>query len=251
MSDTTKAGYIKQISKDRYYLSIAQAVALKSTCRRRHYGAVIVKNDEILSTGYNGSPRDCVNCTDMGICMRDVANVEKGKGYNLCLSVHAEMNAIISAARRDMIGSTLYIVGIEIDGRYANPSPCLLCHRLIINAGISRVVGLQRRNDDIPNPNGPIPNSLEADVVTMDITSTSFQKRIYDEEYRPLYDNEADIPEPIRILKFASQVKEIRMSMGMTRIPDLVRMGNGELVMETMVSPQKETNSHDQHTDDT
>lgn len=150
VSDTTKAGYIKQMSKDRYYLSIAQAVALKSTCQRRHYGAVIVKNDEILATGYNGSPRDCINCTDMGICMRDVANVEKGKGYNLCLSVHAEMNAIISAARRDMIGSTLYIVGIEKDGRYANPSPCLLCHRLIVNAGISRVVGLQKKDDAVP-----------------------------------------------------------------------------------------------------
>ena len=246
MSDTTKAGYIKQMSKDRYYLSIAQAVALKSTCQRRHYGAVIVKNDEILATGYNGSPRDCINCTDMGICMRDVANVEKGKGYNLCLSVHAEMNAIISAARRDMIGSTLYIVGIEKDGRYANPSPCLLCHRLIVNAGISRVVGLQKKDDAVPCDGSP--NSYNADVVTMDVTSTSFQKRIYDEEYRPLYDDEADIPEPIRILKFASQMKEIRMTMDMTRIPDLVRMGNGELAMETMVSPKKET-GHDQHTD--
>ena len=218
---TPRAGYLKQVAKDRYYLSIAEAVARKSTCNRRNYGAVIVKNDEIISTGYNGSPRDCVNCSEMGVCMRDVANAPKGKGYNLCLSVHAEMNAIVSAARRDMIGSTLYIVGLERDGSYANPSPCLVCHRLIVNAGVSRVVGLQKVDGADPKA---------ADVVTIDVTSASFQNRIYDEEYLPLFNgDESAVPNEIKVLKNASKMGEIRNAFNTSMLPESVRQSNSKI----------------------
>ena len=138
-------------SKDNYYLDIAEAVGEKSTCLRRHYGAVIVKNDEIISTGYNGSPRGCINCTD-DACMRNELGFAKGRGYNICGAVHAEMNAVISAARRDMIGATIYIVGREVFGnqKYADPTPCLLCHRMLCNSGVDRVVGrVQDQNGEV------------------------------------------------------------------------------------------------------
>ena len=128
-------------SKDNYYLGLAEAAAKRSTCIRRQYGAVIVKNDEVVSTGYNGAPRGEPNCVDCGDCQREALNIPKGERYELCVSVHAEMNAIISAARRDMVGSTIYIVGIEKDGSYANPAPCIMCRRAIVNAGITRCVG--------------------------------------------------------------------------------------------------------------
>ena len=102
-----------RISKHEYYLSIASAVSLRSTCLRRHYGAVIVKDDRIISTGYNGSPRRELNCCDVGTCNRDVNKCEKGSGYLLCPAVHAEMNAIINASKNDLIDSTLYIAGID------------------------------------------------------------------------------------------------------------------------------------------
>lgn len=137
----------KQIRKDEYYISIAEAISRKSTCLRRAYGAIIVRNDEIISTGYNGSPRGCINCAETG-CMRQAIGIGKGDAYNLCVSVHAEQNAIISAKRSDMIGATIYIVGLNMipelaaKSIYADPSPCLLCHRMIINAGIVRCVGM-------------------------------------------------------------------------------------------------------------
>lgn len=133
----------QRIDKDNYYLGIAKAVASRSTCLRRRYGAIIVKNDEIIATGYNGAPRGEQNCTDCGKCKREELAIPKGQRYELCVSVHAEANAIISAARRDMIGATIYIVGIEAsDGSYANPNPCLMCRRLIKNAGIEQCIGL-------------------------------------------------------------------------------------------------------------
>ena len=101
----------QRMSKDKYYLNIADAVLDRSTCLRRKYGAIIVKNDEILSTGYNGAPRGRVNCSQLGYCNREQLNIPSGQRYELCRSVHAEANAIISAARRDMIGGTLYLVG--------------------------------------------------------------------------------------------------------------------------------------------
>lgn len=130
-----------RIKKDEYYLEIAKQVSLRSTCLRRRYGAVIVKNDEIISTGYNGSPRGFENCDEIGHCERKDANVPHGERYELCRSVHAEQNAIISASRRDMLGSTLYLYGYDIEeGKEINPVPCDICKKLIINAGISEVV---------------------------------------------------------------------------------------------------------------
>lgn len=125
--------------KDHYYLGIAQAVAKRSTCLRRQYGAVIVKNDEIIATGYNGAPRGFVNCCDTGECMRTGHKHNDGD-YSSCKSVHAEMNAIISAARRDMIGATLYLAGFQ-DEKPIDSAPCPVCERMIQNAGIIRVRG--------------------------------------------------------------------------------------------------------------
>lgn len=131
-----------RIKKDEYYLDIAKTVTRRSTCLRRQYGAIIVKNDEVVATGYNGAPRGEINCCDCGFCQRDALGIPKGERYELCVSVHAEANAIISAARRDMIGATIYIVGIDAkDGSYANPAPCLMCRRLIKNAGITKCIG--------------------------------------------------------------------------------------------------------------
>lgn len=132
----------QRMSKDKYYLNIADAVLDRSTCLRRKYGAIIVKNDEILSTGYNGAPRGRVNCSELGYCNREQLNIPSGQRYELCRSVHAEANAIISASRRDMVGSTLYLVGK--DGRtgalLGDATSCAMCRRQVINAGISKVV---------------------------------------------------------------------------------------------------------------
>ena len=131
-----------RIKKDDYYLNIAESVSQRSTCLRRQYGAIIVNNDEVVSTGYNGAPRGERNCCDCGFCQREALGIPKGERYELCVAVHAEQNAIISAARKDMIGGTIYIVGLECsDGSYANPAPCKICRRFIKNAGIIRCVG--------------------------------------------------------------------------------------------------------------
>lgn len=134
---------MKRPSKDKYYLGIAEATLERSTCLRRHYGAVIVKNDQIVSTGYNGSPRGEDNCCDIGYCEREAQGVAKGERYELCVAIHAEDNAIMNAGRERVKGGTMYIVGKECsDDSYANPCPCMMCRRKIVNAGISRVVGL-------------------------------------------------------------------------------------------------------------
>jgi len=138
-----------RVSKEEYYLDIAEHVLERSTCLRRRYGAVIVNNDEIVSTGYNGSARGDINCCDRGVCRREELGVPKGERYELCRAVHAEQNAIISAARRDMINSTIYIVGKELDGQYANPKPCLLCSRMLKNAGVTTVLGRGTAGDII------------------------------------------------------------------------------------------------------
>ena len=121
----------KRITKDEYYLSIAASVAKRSTCLRRQYGAVIIKNDEIISTGYNGAARGEPNCCDTGECWREANNIPHGEQYEKCVAVHAEQNAIISAARRDMLGSTLYLAGFDMNGEIASPRPCIICGRLI------------------------------------------------------------------------------------------------------------------------
>ena len=135
--------------KINYYLDIAETVSARGTCLRRNFGAIIVKNDEIISTGYVGAPRGRQNCCDLGYCTREKMNIPRGERYELCRSVHAEANAIISAARSDMLGSTLYLVGKEYaTGEYvANANPCAMCKRLIINAGIERVV-IRNTKDD-------------------------------------------------------------------------------------------------------
>lgn len=131
-----------RISKENYYLDIAQTVLERATCLRRVYGAIIVNNDEIISTGYNGAPRGRVNCSGLGYCSREAMQVPRGERYELCRSVHAEANAIISAARRDMVGGTLYLVGRDARTGELLPdaTSCSMCRRQVINAGLERVV---------------------------------------------------------------------------------------------------------------
>lgn len=133
---------MERIDKINYYLDIAETVLKRSTCIRRQFGAVIVKNDEIISTGYNGSPRGRKNCSDIGLCIRSKLNIPRGERYELCRSVHAEQNAIISASRNELIGSTIYLachdaITQNLDG---NVEPCSMCRRFIINAGIDKVI---------------------------------------------------------------------------------------------------------------
>ena len=129
-------------SKENYYLGIADAVLDRSTCLRRKYGAIIVRNDEIISTGYNGAPRGRRNCSDLGCCTREAMKIPSGERYELCRSVHAEANAIISASRRDMIGATLYLVGrdAKTGELLHDTTSCSMCRRQIINSGIIKVV---------------------------------------------------------------------------------------------------------------
>ena len=129
-------------SKENYYLDIAQTVAERSTCLRRAFGAIIVKNDSIISTGYNGAPRGRKNCCDLAYCMRDKLGIPRGERYEMCRSVHSEANAIIAAARDQMIGSTLFMACIDPKTHELVPgtSSCMMCKRQIINAGIEKVV---------------------------------------------------------------------------------------------------------------
>lgn len=133
-----------RIDKDNYYLNIAEVVATRSTCLHRQYGAVIVNNDEIIATGYNGAPRGEANCCDTGHCYRSEhpepigkLAAKHGSQYGSCVAVHAEQNAIISAARKDMRGATLYLACLD---KETNPTPCNMCDRMIKNAGITRIV---------------------------------------------------------------------------------------------------------------
>lgn len=134
----------KRITKEDYYLNIAKAVSLRSTCLRRRYGAVIVKNDKIVSTGYNGAPRGTDNCCDTGECLRKKLSIPSGERYELCRSVHAEQNAIISANREDMKNATLYLAGIDADtgALIDTPDCCMMCKRVIINSGVREVIFL-------------------------------------------------------------------------------------------------------------
>ena len=131
-----------RIDKINYYLDIAQTVSERSTCLRRHYGAIIVRNDEIVSTGYNGAPRGRINCTELGYCVRQQLDIPSGERYELCRSVHAEANAIISAARSECIGGTLYLCGKDaVTGELLrDTTSCSMCRRNIINAGIAQVI---------------------------------------------------------------------------------------------------------------
>jgi dCMP deaminase len=128
--------------KINYYLDIAETVCERSTCMRRHYGAIIVKADEIISTGYNGAPRGRKNCMDLGYCKREELKIPSGQRYELCRSVHAEANAIISASRRDTLGATMYLAGrdAKTGALLTDTTSCSMCRRHIINAGISTVI---------------------------------------------------------------------------------------------------------------
>lgn len=133
---------MKRTDKINYYLDIAETVCKRSTCLRRLYGAIIVLNDEIIATGYNGAPRGRANCVDLGKCLRDEMHIPSGQRYELCRSVHAEANAIISAARKDCIGATLYLAGINAKTGeiLTDTTSCSMCRRMIINAGIEKVI---------------------------------------------------------------------------------------------------------------
>ena len=128
--------------KINYYLDIAQTVAERCTCIRRNFGAIIVKNDEVISTGYVGAPRGRANCSDLGYCTREKLQIPRGERYELCRSVHAEANCIIAASREEMLGSTLYLAMVDAQTGEIVPSasPCSMCRRLIINAGIEEVI---------------------------------------------------------------------------------------------------------------
>ena len=133
---------MERISKENYYLDIAETVSSRSTCLRKKYGAIIVKNDVIVATGFCGAPRGRENCCDRGVCIREEMGIPRGERYELCRSVHAEANAIIAASREQMLGSTLYQACVdpntgEIIG---NIDSCQMCKKLIINAGIARVI---------------------------------------------------------------------------------------------------------------
>lgn len=140
---------MKRRDKHNYYLDIAETVLERGTCLRRNYGAIIVKNDEIISTGYTGAPRGRKNCSDLGYCIRKKMNIPRGQNYEKCRSVHAEANCIISASRRDMIGSILYLVGREMETNelVKNANSCTMCKRLIINAGIKKVIIRDTENE--------------------------------------------------------------------------------------------------------
>lgn len=131
---------MERVSKRQYYLDIAAEVARRSTCLRRQYGAVIVKNDEIVATGYNGAPRGDENCCDVGVCWREAHGIPHGEQYEKCVAVHAECNAIISASRNEMLGATLYLFGFQDGKPLEKAEPCVMCARMIKNAGIATVV---------------------------------------------------------------------------------------------------------------
>ena len=131
-----------RVSKTDYYLDIARQVAVRSTCLRRNYGAVIVNNDQIVATGYNGAPRGMKNCIDVGLCYREKVGAKRGERYELCRGLHAEMNAIVHASRFDMLGGTIYVAGIDpkTQAPLEGGMCCRMCKRMIINAGLARVV---------------------------------------------------------------------------------------------------------------
>ncbi len=131
-----------RVDKHNYYLDIAETVIERGTCLRRNFGAIVVKNDEIVSTGYTGAPRGRENCCNLGVCLREKLNIPRGERYELCRSVHAEANCIISASRQEMIDATLYLVGKEMatDELIPNASSCSMCKRMIINSGIKQVI---------------------------------------------------------------------------------------------------------------
>ncbi len=148
-------------SWDEYFIEIAKVVSTRSTCIRRKYGAVIVKDNVIISTGYNGSPRGMINCSDANRCKRKELNIPSGERYELCEAVHAEQNALLNGAPERMKDAAIYIAGTEVEKvGFADARPCLLCRRMIRNARIKEVVfltpkGTIRRVTDIDELEDP------------------------------------------------------------------------------------------------
>ena len=140
---------MERVSKTNYYLDIAQTVAERSTCLRKMYGAIIVKDDSIISTGYNGAPRGRKNCNEIGTCIRDELKIPRGERYELCRSIHSEANAIIAAPRDQMLGSTLYMTCLDSKTGDLVPGTCccMMCKRQVINAGIAKVVIRDTKNE--------------------------------------------------------------------------------------------------------
>lgn len=126
-------------SKNDYFIGIALSVARRSPCLRKMYGAVIVKGDDIVGTGYNGPAKGVVNCSEIG-CVKNVLNQPSYSNYEYCPAVHAEENAIINSNREDRIGSRMYVAGYNSDGSYTMAMPCMRCRRKIINAEIAQVI---------------------------------------------------------------------------------------------------------------
>ena len=140
---------MSRVSKHNYYLDIAETVAERCTCMRKKFGAIIVKDDVIVSTGYNGAPRGRQNCSDLNCCMRDKLNIPRGERYELCRSVHAEANAIIAASRERMLGATIYMACIDskTGELVSGTNSCMMCKRLVINAVISQLIVRDTRDD--------------------------------------------------------------------------------------------------------
>ena len=129
-------------SKDEYYLAIAREVGKRATCFRNKGGAIVVKNDVIVATGYVGAPRKTKDCLERGECLRDKLKIPHGKNYELCRGVHAEANALLNAARSgtSVLGGDMYIWCTDREGNPIDAFPCFICKKMIINAGIERVI---------------------------------------------------------------------------------------------------------------
>lgn len=135
----------KRVTKDAYYLNIAREVAMRATCMSAHFGCLIVNDDQIISTGYNGAPRKTKDCYEIGFCLRRKLGVKSGTQYEMCRSVHAEQNAIINAARAgvSLLGGTMYLFGKRVlDGEdvLIKAYPCFICKKMILNAGIENII---------------------------------------------------------------------------------------------------------------
>lgn len=136
-----KPNGLQRISKINTYLNVAETFAYRSTCIKRKYGAVVVKNDTVISTGYNGSPRGLDNCWNIGRCPRIELDMHQGEGYGICRAIHAEQNALLNCPKEQMLGADLYLAGVNTeDNTVHKAKPCPLCARLIIQAGIENVI---------------------------------------------------------------------------------------------------------------
>jgi len=156
---------MKRPEWDEYFLDMALLVSRRSTCLRRRYGSVIVKDNVIVSTGYNGAARNAINCIDRNICYREQLKIPSGQRYELCRAVHAEANAIINGNSSEIYGSTIYICGTNVkDNTIANSTPCLMCARMIVNARISKIVFYDSNKNICVLSNQDLVNLIDKDI---------------------------------------------------------------------------------------